>query len=318
MDKFEESKITSSGISEASKIAVIEVEFESSNKVIDYLSSQEERNTETFVDKIMTSENHDSWFELNRIKSIICEFIQFFNFNLHLNYLTHDYEFSFSDKPCLIGFTTVTEEDRYYYETDKIDFFGHYVLYEKEKDNLQELMLTTSKIWHKDNPSIHFFLDALKGNNITATNFIKLVFTLESFFRENTSTLFMKTSIPILISDNKKEMEKIEQDLTFAFAYRNEIVHGGQIHNISRTSTFKRKGKPINTSELFFDLKNIIIKIFYFYLNSGYYNDTKIIKIDQKLLFSVFSNKELKIKKIEKELTSLSRWVEKNKSQRTT
>lgn len=114
LDNYEQSKISSSGISEASQIAVIEVEFNSENKVIDYLNYEEEKDIDTVFEKKLSSENHDSWLELKRIKSIVCEFIQFFNYNLHLNFLTGDYEFSVTEKPSLIGFTTVTEDNFYY------------------------------------------------------------------------------------------------------------------------------------------------------------------------------------------------------------
>ena len=36
-------------------------------------------------------ENIEAWHELNRFKSIIIEFVQFVNFNLHLNFLSTNY-----------------------------------------------------------------------------------------------------------------------------------------------------------------------------------------------------------------------------------
>lgn len=99
LDNYENSKIASSGISEASQIAVVVVEFDSEKKVIDYLTYEEEKDVETVFEKRLSEQNSDSWHELKRIKSIVSEFIQFFSFNLHLNFLTHNYEFSFTDKP---------------------------------------------------------------------------------------------------------------------------------------------------------------------------------------------------------------------------
>lgn len=290
LENYEHSKIASSGISEASQIAVVVVEFDSQNKVIDYLNYNEEKNIETVIEKRLSKENHTSWLELNKIKSIVCEFIQFFNFNLHLNFLTHSYEFSFTEKPNLIGFTTVTEVDKFYYETDRIDFFAHYVLYQKEQDKLLDLMRETSKFWHKEIPSIHFFLDALKGNFITATSFIKLVFTLESFFGHNTSTDFMSLSISKILGNSIAEMKAINEKLIPSFKFRNEIVHGGEIHNITSASTFKWNKKYLNTSDLFFELKNIIIRIFYFYINENLYHSKNNEKINQELIFRLFPN----------------------------
>lgn len=288
LENFETSKIASSNISEASQIAVVVVEFNSENKVIDYLNYEEEKDIETVFEKRLSEENHNSWLELNKIKSIVCEFIQFFSFNLHLNFLTHSYEFSFTDKPNLIGFTTVTEDDNFYYETDKIDFFAHYVFYQKEQDKLLELMRETSRFWQNEIPSIHFFLDALKGNHVTATNFIKLVFTLESFFGHNTSTDFMALSVTQILGENKGEMEAINEILIPCFKFRNEIVHGGNIHNITSTSTFKWRKKNLNTSQLFFDLKNILIKVFYFYINEKLYHSKINEKINQKMLVKYY------------------------------
>lgn len=286
LENIEKSKISSSGISEASQLAVVVVEFDTDNKVIDYLTYEEEKDIDTVFEKRLSEQNIDSWHELNRIKSIVCEFIQFFNFNLHLNFLTHNYEFSFTDKPNLIGFTTVSENDNIYFEIDKIDFFAHYVFYDKEQENLQELMRLTAKFWNKEFPSIHFFLDSLKGNFITATNFIKLVFTVESFFGKNTSSDFMALSISQILGKNIAEMKTIRETLSTSFQFRNEIVHGGKIHNISFESSYK----SLNTAELFFELKNIIIRLFYFYLNESLYLNHINVKINHELIFKYFPN----------------------------
>src|SRR5258706_766793 len=104
--------------------------------------------------------------ELIRMKAIMCELVQFFIFNLHLNYLTHDYTFSITDKPEPTGFSVVIDDDTYYYSTDKMEFLSHYILYVPQNDNLKELMNTASSFWSNDITSIHFFLHALKGNYI--------------------------------------------------------------------------------------------------------------------------------------------------------
>lgn len=295
LDNYENSKIASSGISEASQIAVVVVEFESENKVIDYLTYEEEKDVDTVFEKRLSKQNVDSWHELNRIKSIVCEFIQFFCFNLHLNFLTHNYEFSFTDKPNLIGFTTVAEDNNIYYETDKIDFLAHYVFYDKEQDNLQKLMRLTSKFWHREIPSVHFFLDALKGNFITATNFIKLVFTVESFFGFKTSNDYMTLTLPLVLCKDINSMKSIRQILKTSFDQRNNIVHGNEIYELRKTVNNKSDSKSI--AKLFFELKNLIIQTFYFYINEGLYHSKNNEKINHELMFQLFPNGIVKKKK---------------------
>ncbi|GEM_PF-1183466 len=288
LDNYEKTKIASSGISEASQIAVIVVEFDSADKVIDYLTYEEEKDVESVFQKRLSEQNIDSWHNLNRIKSIICEFIQFFSFNLHLNFLTHSYEFSFTDKPNLIGFTTVTEDDNFYYETDKIDFFAHYVFYDNEKENLQELMRLTAKFWHREIPSIHFFLDALKGNFVTATNFIKLVFTVESFFGFKTSNDYMTLSLPLILCNNIKSMKSIRQILKTSFDQRNNIVHGNEIYELRKPVNNKPDSKSV--AKLFFELKNVIIQTFYFYINENLYHSKDNEKINHEMIFKYYPN----------------------------
>lgn len=286
LKKFEHSKILSSGISEASKIAVVVVEFNSQNRVIDNLTYNEEKDIDIVFEKKLSEENHTSWLELNKIKSIVLEFIQFYIFNLHLNFLTHDYQFSFSDKPNLIGFTTVSDNESQYYETDKIDFFAHYFLYEKEQDKLVDLMRVTSKFWHKEIPSIHFFLDALKGNNVTSTNFIKLVFTIESFFSKSSSNDFMSLTIPLILSKNINESKSYRETLKTSFSKRNEIVHGNKIYDFHSYSD--KESKELVT--LFFELKNIIIHLFYFYINQNLYHSKQNEKINHEMIFRFLPN----------------------------
>jgi hypothetical protein len=292
---FEATKIASSGISEASQIAVIVVEFNTENKVIDYLNYNEEKDVKTVFHKRLSEENHNSWLELNKIKSIVCEFIQFFSFNMHLNFLTHSYEFSFTDKPNLIGFTTVTEDENFYYETDKIDFLAHYVLYQKEQDKLLELMRETSKFWHNEIPSIHFFLDALKGNYITATNFIKLVFTIESFFGFKTSNDYMTLTLPLILGTDIFTMKSIREILKTSFTQRNNIVHGNEIYDLQKSIKNSNPASK-NISKLFFELKNVIIQTFYFYINENLYHSKNNEKINHELIFKLFPNGTLKKK----------------------
>lgn len=283
LGKFELSKIAVSSISEAMQIAVIEVEFNSENKVIDYLNYEEEKDIELIFDKRLTDENNTSWLELKKIKSIVCEFIQFYVFNLHLNFPTTKHEFSFTDKPNLIGFTTVTEGDNFYYETDKIDLLAHYILYQVETDNLLSLMQKTSKFWHKEIPSIHFFLDSLKGTHVTSTTFIKVVFTIESFFGKSTSNDFITLAIPLLLGKDINSMKSFRETLKSAFEKRNDIVHGNEIYHIREQINNKPESKSLG--KLFIELKNIVIQLFYFYINENLFIGKNNEKINHELFF---------------------------------
>lgn len=285
--KITQAKIISSGISEASKIAVLEIDFDSQNKIINELTYEEEKNVDCVFERL-SDDNHDAWIELRRIKSVACEFIQFFTFNLHLNFLTHDYTFSFEEKSNPIGFTIVHENDEHHYSTDKIELLSHYILYDKESDNLKNLMDTTSKFWCTDFPSIHFFLDALKGNYITSTNFVKLVFTMESFFTKDLSNDFVSLTVSLVTSKDITEMKKIRETIRESFSLRNEIVHGNRLINMIDDSYDSDKKK--RPDKLFFELKNIITKIFYFYINHNLFLRTQKVKINHELMFELLPN----------------------------
>lgn len=290
--KIEKTKIFTSGITEAKKIAVIEVEFESENDLINNLTYEQEKDPKLIFEQL-TEKNFVTWNEFRRIKSIICEFIQFFMFNLHLNYLTHQYTFSISDKSELIGFSIVSESDNYYYETDRIDLLSHYILYSKKNDILKSLMSSTSKFWCNDISSIHFFLDALKSNYITSTNFIKLVFTLESFFGQGVSNDYITLVIPLLISKKIAEMKNYREIMKTCFNLRNKIVHGNSLINFLEESYKGNKSKSaenVHIDKLFFELKNIITHIFFFYINRKLYLRKDGKKINHELIFSLIPN----------------------------
>lgn len=287
LKNLETSKITASGIGAASQIAVLAVEFESNNKIIDNLTHEEEKNIEIIFDKKLTSENIDSWHETAKIKSICCEFMQFYIFNLHLNFLSKNYTFSFTDKSLQTGFTTTTDFKSVYCETDKIDLLSHYIFYQPDIDVMAKLMTQTINFWHIEIPTIHFFLNALKGTYITIDNFSKLVYTLESFFTKKTSNDFMCLSVPLLIGKDVHSMKKIRETLRLSFYIRNNYVHGEKIVNLNSSMS---NGKSIKVEDVFFDLKNLIIQLFYFYINNNLYLSDMNEKINHELLFRFLPN----------------------------
>lgn len=274
--KIEKEKLLSSGISEAAKIAVIEVDYESELNSIKNLSHEDEKDIEKVFD-ILTPENDTIWIEQNIIKSIACEFVQFFTFNLHLNFLTRDYGFSFIQKAKPVGYVAIISEEEVYYETDTTDLLAHYILWEDSPELLDQYMDITSKFWCKYISSIHFFLDALKGNYITASNFTKLVFTLESFFSKNSSNDYITLVCPLLISSNIHEMKNYRDIIKKSLNYRNEIVHGGKVHNIKKNDEM---------TKLFFQLKNIVSRIFEFIINNQLYLGNHNPKLNHELIFN--------------------------------
>jgi hypothetical protein len=280
--KIETSKITSSGIGDAFQIAVIESEIDTSVKVIDYLTHEEERDIEKIFEKKLTSENIDSWHETNRMKAIISEFLQFLCFNLHLNYSSTNYSFSFTERPFYTGFTVFSDESAYYFETDKIDFLGHYIYYEPDRDLVLQLMNESVKFWHKEIPTIHFFLDALKGSYVTINNFSRLVFTLESFFQENTSSDYITLTVPLLLGKDIHSMKEIRESLKLCFRIRNNYVHGKEIINLR---TKLSKSETIRVETMFYNLKNIIIELFLFYIRHNLFSKKNNERINHELIF---------------------------------
>ncbi|MES2331343.1 MAG: hypothetical protein V4539_17195 [Bacteroidota bacterium] len=262
-DQIEKTKLFSSGITEVRRIAVIEVEFESQYAMIPVLSYEQEMDIDTVMGQL---EYSDHWEELRRLKTIVTEILQFFMFNMHLNFLTEDYTFSVTDKPELSGLTVVSEGSDLFYETDRIELLSHYILYEKEKDKLVKLMEATAEFWCRDIPTIHFFMEALKGNHLTYTHFSKLVFTVESFFAQRITNDYMTLVIPLLICQDQKDMNVIRQLMRKCFTIRNEIVHGGDIPGF-RTVKGKEQGKEKRLDDYFFELKNLITRLLYWYIN---------------------------------------------------
>lgn len=158
-------------------------------------------------------------------------------------------------------------------------------------DNLSELMPITAEFWCKNTPSVHFFLEALKGDFISSTNFIQLLFTLESFFDKNISNDYITLVIPLLVANSVKEMERVREIIRECFKLRNEIVHGNSMFDIHENRYKKANTvKDMERSELFFELKNIIIKTFYFCLRSNLFLRNDKNKITHSIIFMSLPN----------------------------
>ena len=200
--------------------------------------------------------------------------------------MTTKYNFSFTEKPILSGFTSVIENDNFSFELDQIDFLAHYILYEEDKkDLIISFMEKTSLFWHKEIASIHFFLDALKGSHATSTSFIKLIFTVESFFGENISLDYITLVLPIILYEDTNQRKKLREILRSAFKQRNNIVHGNKIIDI------EKEVKDTTLTQLFFEIKNTIIRVFRFYIDNEIYLKKAIgYKISHELIFQYLSS----------------------------
>jgi hypothetical protein len=288
-ENISRTKLLSSGLSEVDKLAVFEVDIESTINLTPDLTYEQEKDIDA-VFSAMTDKIHDQMYESERVKSIVCDFMQFFVFNLHLNFLTIDYSFHLKDKPNLMGLTVMSKDNVYSSRVDRIDFLSHYILYDKSLDKMDELMRKSAEFWCFKTPSVHFFLEALKGDFISSTNFIQLLFTLESFFANNISNDYITLVVPLLIANNVKEMVRTREIIRRCFMLRNEIVHGNGMFNIhedkyTRPNTSEVKDMP--KVELFFELKNILIKTIYFCLRNNLFLQTDKKKITHELIFKM-------------------------------
>lgn len=61
LENIENTKIASSGISEASQIAVLVCEYDSENKIAEYLNYEEEKDINIVFEKRLSDQNVESW-----------------------------------------------------------------------------------------------------------------------------------------------------------------------------------------------------------------------------------------------------------------
>lgn len=283
---IETDKLSSSDIQEASLIAVIIVQYESDHDVLTGITRDEEKNIDIVFEKYLSSENIAANQELQSIKRIVEEFLQFLMFSLHMTFLSKDYELYNSKNIYKSGFVIVTNNGKSFFQSSKIDLLGHYIYYE-DADVFNKVIDIVSDVWCTEIPSINFFLNAVIGSHMNIDNFSKLLFTIESFFNNNTSTDFMKLSISMLIGIDFKDVDHIKNCLTESFKIRNEYVHGGKIPNLH--DNFSKKDKII--WKLFFELKNITIRIFIYFLQNRLYENTKKQYINDDLVMKSYFDK---------------------------
>ena len=70
------------------------------------------------------------------------------------------------------------------------------------------------------------------------------------------------------------------------FKLRNEIVHGNALMNFLQEAQHNVEKDKKGMDELYFNLKNLIIKVFYYYINKGLYLNANTQKINHELIFT--------------------------------
>lgn len=285
--RVEKHILFSSGLSQCENLAVVELDCNFENEIIENISIEDEMDPDKAFCYYCADNYRLGKIEENKLKSFVFELLQLFVINMHFNFPTSNYRFSFSQFPIQSGLLIKTDNRIINCKASYCDVLNHYILYEKEKDRLFDIMNKTLSLWCKDNISFYYFIDTLKGNHVDAVAFTKLVFTIESFFEKNTSSSFMRHAITLMLADNEDARATINKKLRDSFEFRNEIAHGGSLPTIANNSSYK----GWNTSELFIDLKIIIIKLFAFLIQSSFYNEYPRRKIDSKYLFSISKQK---------------------------
>lgn len=287
VEKIQTWKLSSSNIQEAFQIAVVSVSFASDYNIINELTRDEEKDIDIVLDKHLTNDNIKADREIENIKSIVVEFLQFLTFSLHLTFPSINYSFSNTENIYQSGFIIVKNEEKAYFKTSKTDLLGHYIFYE-EPNNVRSVLDSVSEIWSQEEPSIYFFLSSLKGSHMNIDNFSKLVFTLESFFNKSASTDFIKLSISILIGVDHIDVLNIKRCLTDSFKVRNEFVHGGSIPDLYDKVSSKENR---TIWDVFYELKNIVIRLFSYFIRNQLYNKRVKQYINDDLVIAAYFNK---------------------------
>lgn len=80
-------------------------------------------------------------------------------------------------------------------------------------------------------------------------------------------------------------MKKQRALIRECFQLRNDIVHGNSIINL--TGFQSKRDKKQSGEQLFFKLKNLIICIFFFYVNNKLFQRNYKVNIDHELIFEL-------------------------------
>ncbi|MDO3645303.1 hypothetical protein [Mucilaginibacter sp. L3T2-6] len=238
-------------------LVIVEIKFNGDFTYSENLKLDEEKD----IEKVL---NWNIDFDILRLRmiSIANDICSFFIFGLHLTYPTHSNSHE-STKPQSSGLLFMAGNTKYVLD-EHSDILAYPLLVEKERfDTLKEIWAMLAKVWHKDIWSFHRFIKAVRSDYITIDNFLDLVFTLESFFGNDTSTETMRLVSSLIVAKNKSEASKINQLLIDCFRIRNEVAHGGVHYRLYDKIPRKPKGdeKHKMILELFWELKNLNISL---------------------------------------------------------
>jgi len=96
----------------------------------------------------------------------------------------------------------------------------------------------------------------------------------------------MTLVLPLLFSGKVSEMKSNRDLMGQCFKLRNEIVHGNALMNFLQEAQHNVEKDKKGMDELYFNLKNLIIKVFYYYINKGLYLNANTQKINHELIFT--------------------------------
>ncbi|HEK22201.1 hypothetical protein [Mucilaginibacter sp.] len=241
-------------------LVIIEITFSGEYTYTENLKADEE----TDIEKMM---NWNMDFEDMRRKmiSLASDICSFFLLGLHITYPTHSNSHE-SFKPQSSGLLAFTGNGQYIMD-EHSDIFSYPLLLEEDRVQALEAVLPQiAQVWHKNIWSFYRFLKGVRSDYITIDNFLDLVFTLESFYDNNTSTEIMKLVSSVIIAENKADAKKIQQLLNYCFRIRNEVAHGGTNYRLYDYVP-KKPNEPqdkLLIVKLYWGLKNLNIQLLYY------------------------------------------------------
>ncbi|GAB2690589.1 hypothetical protein GCM10027037_12080 [Mucilaginibacter koreensis] len=243
----------------AKGLAVITVEFQGDYTYTENLRTSEE----TDIEKMM---NWDMDFEDMRRKmiSLVSDICSFFLLGLHITYPTHNNSHE-SFKPQSSGLLSFSGNGEYIMD-EHSDIFSYPLLIEEDRlPALTAVLTQIAQVWHKNIWSFYRFLKGVRSDYITIDNFLDLMFTLESFYDNNTSTEIMKLVSSVIVAESKADAKKIQELLSYCFRIRNEVAHGGTNYRLYDYVP-KKQNEPqdkLLIIKLYWGLKNLNTQLIY-------------------------------------------------------
>lgn len=252
--------VTRGNLRRAHGLVIIEIKLQDDLKYTPNLKSEDEYD----IDKIFNW-NHDFEQFKSKMISIANDICSFFLLGMHITYPTHS-NFTESSRPQTSGLLSFEGGGQRYIMDEHSDMLSYPLFFEEDRlGALKIIWGQISQVWHKDIWSFHRFIKGVRSNYTTIDNFLDLVFTLESFFNQNTSTETMRLISSVIAGKDKSDAKRIDQLLADSFRIRNEVVHGGVHYRLYDYLPRKPKGneKRKMIMHLYWELKNLNIILIY-------------------------------------------------------